>query len=93
MENPYSLKEQAECYTAFEQGKRYERNKTNEYKNKLVEDTISLNYLISDCLSKLIDARLNKDHKKESEAVFNMETLMVQTMQHLDCVANYLEKQ
>jgi hypothetical protein len=46
-------------------------------------------YLYSDidlCIDMLVSARLKKDEGDEKMALINMESIMVRTLQHLQCI-------
>lgn len=61
-------------------------------KKDIITSTIILRNDIQKCLSDLIDARLNRDRTQEDGALFKMESLMVSSVQQLDCVIDYLKE-
>ena len=59
----------------------------------IITSTILLRNDIQKCLSDLIDARLYRDPIQEDGALFKMESLMVSSMQQLDCIIDYLKEE
>lgn len=57
----------------------------------LIESTQQLYNDIDKCVDKLIQARMRHDTKQEMDSVFNMESLMVATLQQLQCMLDYLK--
>ena len=54
----------------------------------LLKETKNLYSDIDACIENIIHSRLKKDEKLEQMALFNMETVMVRTLQHLQCIIN-----
>lgn len=44
------------------------------------------------CLNDLVNARLHRDRIREGEALFNLESLMVSTIQEFDFIIDYLKE-
>lgn len=61
--------------------------------NQLLSSTIKLQADIQECLSLLVNARLNHDNAKEAEALCKMEILMVDTAQQLQCIIDELKEE
>lgn len=61
--------------------------------NQLSSCTIELQSDIQECLSLLVNARLNHDQAKESGALCKMESLMVGTAQQLQCIIDKLKEE
>lgn len=59
----------------------------------IIRESKELYEEIDSCISDLITARMNKDAYEEGKAIFVMESLMVNTMQHLSCMINFLEEE
>ena len=51
--------------------------------NEIVRESESLYYEIDECITKILKARLDHNKDMENEALYQMEGLMVGTMQHL----------
>ena len=60
------------------------------FRKKLRETTKELYNDIDDCIGEIIKARLEHNEENEAKALFHMESLMVATLQQLDCVIDYL---
>lgn len=58
----------------------------------LLETTKILYNDINDCITKLCKARLDGDKRKEERQECRMESLMVLTLQQLDCIINEIEE-
>ena len=54
----------------------------------LLKETENLYCDIDCCIENIITSRLRKDENLEKMALFNMETVMVRTLQHLQCIIN-----
>jgi hypothetical protein len=54
--------------------------------NILVKETKDLCCDIDACIENIIHSRLKKDENLEKMSLFNMETIMVRTLQHLQCI-------
>ena len=52
----------------------------------LIKETENLCADIDCCIENIITSRLRKDENLEKMALFNMETIMVRTLQHLQCI-------
>ena len=50
---------------------------------EIIKQSTDLYYEIDGCITELLKARLDKDTNKEYEAFSKMESLMVETMQHI----------
>ena len=61
--------------------------------NLLLKETENLYIDIDTCVENIIHSRLKKDEKLEQMALLNMETIMVRTMQHLQCILDSEKKQ
>ena len=59
--------------------------------NELIDSTKQLRIKIEECIDKLIKGRKTHDKEKEGMAYSEMESLMVATMQQLDCLINRIE--
>lgn len=59
--------------------------------NELIDSTKQLRIKIEECIDKLIKERKTHDKEKEGMAYSEMESLMVATMQQLDCLINRIE--
>lgn len=51
--------------------------------NEIIKESESLYYEIDECITKMLKARLEHNKEMENEALYQMEGLMVGTMQHL----------
>ena len=60
-------------------------------KQEILDDVSELYSRIDGCISALITARLNKDDCAEADAIFEMETLIVDSQQELSLIKDYLE--
>lgn len=54
--------------------------------NELIDSTKQLRVKIEECIDKLLEGRITHDEEKEGMAYSEMESLMVATMQQLDCL-------
>lgn len=54
--------------------------------NELIDSTKQLRVKIEECIDKLLEGRKTHDKEKEGIAYSEMESLMVATMQQLDCL-------
>lgn len=54
--------------------------------NELIDSTKQLRIKIEECIDKLLEGRKTHDKKKEGMTYSEMESLMVATMQQLDCL-------
>lgn len=52
----------------------------------LIKETENLYADIDCCIENIITSRLRKDENLEKMVLFNMETIMVRTLQHLQCI-------
>lgn len=59
--------------------------------NEIVKCSKELYHEIDDCITNLIKARFDKDADKENEAISNMESLLVSTMQNLSWMVGELK--
>jgi hypothetical protein len=59
--------------------------------NNLLNSTKELYNDINKNINDLVNSRITKNIDKEHIILFNMETLMCQTLQQLDCIITYLE--
>ena len=59
--------------------------------DEIIKQSTELYYEIDDCITKLIKARLDKDANKENEAIFDMKSLLINTMQHISWMVNVLK--
>lgn len=57
----------------------------------IIKESTNLFYETDGCITKLLKARLDKDSDKEGEAIFKMESLMIETMQHLSWLVGELK--
>ena len=64
-----------------------------EYKYKLIKSTRELYDDIQDNINCLVNSRISHDKVGEDFAICRMESLVVSTLQQLDCVISYLEEQ
>ena len=62
-------------------------------KQTLINDIEELMTDIDDGITKVIKARLSKDEIKMEEAHYNMERLMVSSLQELSLIKEYLEEE
>lgn len=60
--------------------------------NELIDSTKQLIAKIEECVDKLLEGRKTHNKEKEGMAYSEMESLMVATMQKLDCLINKFEK-
>lgn len=58
----------------------------------IIKESTNLFYETDGCITKLLKARLDKDSDKEGEAIFKMESLMIETMQHLSWLVGELKR-
>ena len=63
----------------------------NSYPIKLRETTELLAEEINKCIDKLINARVSQDRKSEEEALQCMESLMISSLQQLQCISDFLK--
>ena len=61
-------------------------------KNEVLDSTLGLVQSIDGSISALIAARLSKDGDAENDAVFQMETLLVDSQQQLSFLIDYIKK-
>lgn len=61
-------------------------------KQEVLNDMSSLCFRIDGCISALITARLNKDDVSEADAIFEMETLVVDCQQELSFLIENIDK-
>lgn len=59
--------------------------------NELIDSTKQLRVKIEECIDKLLEGRKTHDKEKEGIAYSEMESLMVATMQQLDCLIKKIE--
>lgn len=59
--------------------------------DEIIKQSTELYYEIDDCITKLIKAILDKDANKENEAIFDMKSLLINTMQHISWMVNSLK--
>lgn len=59
--------------------------------NKLISSTKQLRIDIEKCIDQLLEGRITHDKEKEGMAYSEMESLMVATMQQLDCIIKKIE--
>ena len=59
---------------------------------EIVRESESLYYEIYKCITKMIKARLDHDKDMENEALYQMEGLMVDTMQHLSWLCTEIKR-
>jgi hypothetical protein len=59
--------------------------------DEIIKQSTELYYEIDDCITKLIKAILDKDANKENEAIFDMKSLLINTMQHISWMVNELK--
>lgn len=59
--------------------------------NELIDSTKQLRIKIEECIDKLIKGRKTHDKEKEGMTYSEMESLMVATMQQLDCLIKKIE--
>lgn len=59
---------------------------------KLIESTQQLYNDIDKCVDKLLQGRRFHDLKQESNSLIEMESLMVATLQQLQCILDYLKE-
>ncbi len=57
--------------------------------NLLLKETEKLYCDIDACIENIIHSRLKKDENLEKMSLFNMETIMVRTLQHLQCILDF----
>lgn len=57
----------------------------------VIKESTSLYFEIDDCITELLKARLDKDTDKEHEAICKMESLEINTMQHLSWLVGELK--
>lgn len=62
-------------------------------KKDIITSATILRNDIHKCLSDLVSARVNRDRIQEEGALFNLESLMVSTIQEFDCIINYLKEE
>lgn len=55
----------------------------------LLKETEKLYCDIDTCIENIIYSRLKKDENLEKMSLFNMETIMVRTLQHLQCILDF----
>lgn len=55
----------------------------------LLKETEKLYSDIDACIENIIYSRLKKDENLEKMSLFNMETIMVRTLQHLQCILDF----
>lgn len=60
-------------------------------KNEILNECTSLYHDIDTCITNLVKARLNNDSKSEQKAYFEMEKLMIGTLQDLTVIMDYIE--
>lgn len=60
-------------------------------KQEVLDDISSLYFRIDGCISALIAARLSKDDCAEADAIFEMETLLVDSQQELSFLRDYIK--
>ena len=60
-------------------------------KNEILNECATLYQDIDKCITNLIKARLNDDSKSEQKAFFEMEKLMIGTLQDLTVIIDYIE--
>ena len=70
-----------------------EDKKSATLRDELIESSWALSYEIDRCITDLLLARFDKDDQHEREELSRMESLMVQTQQHLSCITDYLERE
>lgn len=58
---------------------------------KLIESTQQLYNDIDKCVDKLLQARRRHDSKQEMDSLIEMESLMVATLQQLQCILDHLK--
>lgn len=58
---------------------------------ELVKSTKQLYNDIDACIDDLLDARFNGNESEEHLALCKMESLLVDTLQQLDCILDYLD--
>ena len=59
--------------------------------NEIIKHSTDLFHEIDDCITNLIKARLDKNAENENEAIWNMERLMTNTMQHISWLVGELK--
>ena len=59
--------------------------------NELIDSTKQLRIKIEECIDKLLEGRKTHDKEKEGMTYSEMESLMVATMQQLDCLIKKME--
>jgi hypothetical protein len=60
-------------------------------KNEILNECTSLYRDIDKCITNLVKARLNNDSSLEQKAYFEMEKLMIGTLQDLTVIMDYIE--
>lgn len=66
--------------------------KIQRFMEKLIESTQQLYNDIDKCIDKLLESRKNWDTKQEMNSLIEMESLMVATLQQLQCILDYLKE-
>ena len=64
----------------------------NDYRDRLLISTHHLHRDIDKCINNLVEARKYKDGR-DQDYLFQMEKLMVSTLQQLGCIIDYLDKE
>ena len=59
--------------------------------NEIIKESESIYYEIDDCITKMLKERLDHNKGMEDEALYQMEGLMVGTMQHLSWLVSVIK--
>jgi hypothetical protein len=62
-------------------------------KKDIITSATILRNDIQKCLTDLVNARLYRDRMQEEGALFNLESLMVSTIQEFGCIIDYLKEE
>ena len=62
-------------------------------KKDIIISTVILYRDIDKCICDLVDARMNRNRMMEEDSLLRMESLMVGTMQQLDCIIGFMKEE
>ena len=62
-------------------------------KKEIIISTVILYRDIDKCIRDLVDARMNRNRMMEEGSLLRMESLMVGTMQQLDCIIGFMKEE
>ena len=61
-------------------------------RNEVLDGTHDISLKIDHCIENLVAARLMKDGDAENDAIFQMETLLVEAQQQLSFLIDYIKQ-